>query len=97
MTNEDNIRLTLIDAFNEWREKKGKETMNAQDFSEFVKGVAKELVGNKKTASIEFDSLKCTDGWHELGNDLGFSDKKINEVFEYGEYGHVRINCQRKP
>ena len=45
----------------------------------------------RKTASISLESVKCTDGWYNLGTELGFDEKKINEVFEYGEYGSVTI------
>jgi len=44
-----------------------------------------------KTATIELDNLKDSDGWYELGQDLGFSRVKINQIFEYGEYGHISI------
>jgi len=45
----------------------------------------------KKTASISFDTVKCTDGWRDLGSELGFSYEKIQEIFEYGEYGSFEI------
>lgn len=44
-----------------------------------------------KTSSITLDSIKCTDGWYQVGNELGFSDEKINKVFEYGEFGNIEI------
>lgn len=44
-----------------------------------------------KTSTIELEEVHFSDGWFELGNELGFSNEKIYEVFQYGEYGHVVI------
>ncbi len=33
-----------------------------------------------KTAKITLDSIKCTDGWYEVGIDLGFNDKEIRHT-----------------
>jgi hypothetical protein len=44
-----------------------------------------------KTAKIELESIKSSDGWYSLGNELGLSEEKIYEVFEYGEFGSLEI------
>ena len=44
-----------------------------------------------KTATIRLNDIKESDGWYELGNDLGMSEKQINKTFEYGEYGCIEI------
>lgn len=44
-----------------------------------------------KTAKIELTNLKCSDGWYELGIDLGLTEKQIYKTFEYGEFGHIEI------
>lgn len=44
----------------------------------------------KKIAKIDLDYIK-DHGWYEVGNDLGMSEKKIYEIFEYGEYGSISI------
>lgn len=49
-----------------------------------------------KKATITLESIKCTDGWFELGIDLGFSHDKINKIFEYGEYGNIEIEVDEK-
>ena len=43
------------------------------------------------TAKIELENIKCSDGWYELANDLGFTNKEAREIFEYGEYGNITI------
>jgi hypothetical protein len=40
--------------------------------------------------------VKCTDGWYELGLELGLSGEEIGKVFEYGEYGTVEIVVNEK-
>jgi hypothetical protein len=49
-----------------------------------------------KTATITLESVKCTDGWYELGLELGLSGEEIGKVFEYGEYGTVEIVVNEK-
>jgi len=44
-----------------------------------------------KTSTISLDNLKCTDGWYELGIELGMDNTQIYKTFEYGEYGHIII------
>lgn len=44
-----------------------------------------------KKSTIELDNLKCSDGWYELGLEIGLSEKEIYKTFEYGEYGHIEI------
>jgi len=44
-----------------------------------------------KTAKITLESIKSSDGWAELGFELGFEYEKISETFEYGEYGSIEI------
>lgn len=44
-----------------------------------------------KTTEIILESIKCSDGWTEVGVELGFSHEKINKIFEYGEFGSIRI------
>lgn len=48
------------------------------------------------TAKIELSNIKCTDGWFELGNELGLTEKQIYKTFEYGEYGHIEIVVDEK-
>lgn len=45
----------------------------------------------KRTAEITLDNIKCTDGWAELGYELGFTSEEISKIFEYGEYGSLTI------
>lgn len=45
----------------------------------------------KKTASITLDDIHCSDGWYELGINLGMKHERINEVFQYGEFGTLTI------
>jgi len=44
-----------------------------------------------KTARIELENIKCSDGWTGLANDLGYSNEDARDIFEYGEYGHITI------
>lgn len=44
-----------------------------------------------KTATMDFDNIKSSDGQHELATELGISEEKFNELFEYGEYGSFTI------
>ena len=44
-----------------------------------------------KTATIRLNEIKCSDGWYELGNDLGMSNEQVYETFEYGEFGCIEI------
>lgn len=45
----------------------------------------------KKTAKISLSSVKDSDGWAELGFELGFSEKKISKVFQWSEYADLEI------
>lgn len=45
----------------------------------------------KKTASIELENIKMSDGWYSLAVELGMSEEQIYKVFEYGEFGSVKI------
>jgi hypothetical protein len=45
----------------------------------------------KKTAKISLDSIKDSDGWSDLGHELGFSREKISKTFLYGEYANIQI------
>ena len=44
-----------------------------------------------KTEEITLESIKCTDGWYELGLGLGFEEKEIYDIFQYGEYADLTI------
>lgn len=44
-----------------------------------------------KTSTITLSNIKDSDGWFELGNDLGLSHKQIYKIFEYGEYANIEI------
>lgn len=44
-----------------------------------------------KTAKIDLDNIKCSDGWVELGDNLGFTRKKIADIFEWSEFGNITI------
>jgi hypothetical protein len=52
-----------------------------------------------KTASIDLENIKCSDGWAELCADLGYGEgtdhSKCNEMFEYGEYGSITIEVDK--
>ena len=48
-------------------------------------------MAQKKTATMNFDTIKDSDGWYELGINLGLNEKKIYETFEHGEYGAFQI------
>lgn len=43
-----------------------------------------------KTETIELTDIKCHD-WYAVGMGLGLSEKKIDDVFEYGEFGSIEI------
>jgi len=45
----------------------------------------------KKTAEIYLDSIKDSDGWQELSDELGLCYEKSREYFEFGEYGSITI------
>jgi len=45
----------------------------------------------KITASIRLDSIKDSDGWFDLANDLGIKGDDIYDIFEFGEYGSITI------
>lgn len=60
------------------------------------KGYLADAKPELKTSDITLDTIKCTDGWYELGNDLGFPSAKINDVFEYGEFGNIKIIVDEK-
>lgn len=44
-----------------------------------------------KTAEITLDSIKCTDGWYEMGLELGFKEEEIYDIFEHGEFATLTI------
>lgn len=43
-----------------------------------------------KTAKIELESIKDSDGWYSLAVELGLEDK-VYDIFEYGEFGSIEI------
>jgi hypothetical protein len=49
-----------------------------------------------KTATIRLNDIKDSDGWYELGHDLGMTPKQISKTFEYGEYGSIEIIVDEK-
>jgi len=44
-----------------------------------------------RTAEITIDNIKDSDGWYALATELGYSEKGIYDIFEYGEYGSITI------
>jgi hypothetical protein len=44
-----------------------------------------------KTATIKLESIKETDGWFELAYSLGYKEKEIYDIFEYGEFADLTI------
>ena len=54
------------------------------------------LVDRKKTASIDLDHIKCSDGWMELGNNIGFSNDEVRSQIEYGEFGNITIEVDQE-
>lgn len=44
-----------------------------------------------KTSKIKIFNVKDSDGWYELGLELGMGEEKIYETFEYGEYANLEI------
>ena len=63
-----------------------------------IKVIYTEKPGSK-TASIDLENIKCTDGWTELCMDLAYGEgtdhSKCNEMFEYGEYGSITIEVDK--
>lgn len=45
----------------------------------------------KKKFTIELNDIKSSDGWGELIFELGLSDEKIDQFFEFGEYASLSI------
>lgn len=50
----------------------------------------------KKISKIEIDNIKDSDGWYELGLNIGLTEKEIYQIFEYGEFGHIEIEVDEK-
>lgn len=44
-----------------------------------------------RTTQITLDSIKESDGWLGLANDLGFTNEEAEQIFEYGEVGKITI------
>lgn len=45
----------------------------------------------KKTASIDLESIKDSDGWYGLAVEFGIPYEKISNIFEYGESADLTI------
>ena len=45
----------------------------------------------KKKFTIKLNDIKSSDGWGELIFELGLTDEKIDQFFEFGEYASLSI------
>lgn len=54
-----------------------------------------QVIEKESVADITMESVKCTDCWYQVGNELGFSEKEIYEIFEYGEYVNFTLKIDK--
>lgn len=54
-----------------------------------------QSVEKEPITDITLESVKCTDGWYQVGSELGFSEKEISEIFEYGEYANFTLRIDK--